>query len=224
MTEKRNKCSYCEIPGHNRRTCEKLKEHEKVFSKMNSKYIKLIVDDMVDKGITKGTLVEYIQAVGGKEEVTAMGLITEFQWQELFFRKPAKRWIRIHVIGNPTIKHGSYVFSVSTPWGFRDRLWRIKFPNHELKREWCSENKAFRYIPELKQLNSAEFSSIVSSSRIGGYWRVASSLPTSSSKLLATKEDRQCLDGSNNVKEWFETVGYFGGSRECKSVKLEDWK
>ena len=224
MERRQRRCSYCDTPGHNRRTCSDLKEHEKIYSTMNGKYIRLIVEDMTSLGIAQGTLVEYVQAIQGREEVTAMGFITGFLWDELFFRKPSKRWIKIQIIGNPTVKHGSYAFSLSTPYGSRDRLWRIRFLHHELRREWCAENRLFKYVPSLKQISSGEYDDIASSQRIGGYWRVASPLQSTFSRLLKTPEDRKCLEGENNVKEWFETIGFHGGSRECKTVNLEEWK
>ena len=223
MTKSQNKCSYCEIPGHNRRTCDELKKHSDIFSMMNKKYIKLVIEDLVSRGIAPGTLVEYVQAIDGKEEITAMGLVTEFLWEELFFRKPSKRWIKVHIVGNPTVKHGSYVFSVSTPWGWREKTWRIRFPHHELRREWSSDARIFTYMPELKKMTSGEYSSIISSSRIAGYWRVASPLPSSSVKIIGSS-DKSFLAGKNNVKEWFENIGFLGGERECKTIRTSEWK
>lgn len=222
MTNAQRKCSYCETPGHNRRTCELMREHVAIFRVMNSKYVKLVVNDLVNMGASRGALVEYVQAIDGQEKVTAMGLITDFQWDQLFFRKPGRRWIQVHILGDPNIEHGSYQYAANAPWKIK-YPWRIRFAHHELRREWCSDSRAFKYMPELKQVSSADYDKLVSSTHIGGYWRVASPVDATHSKLLNTKRARESVDGGANVEEWFSSINHHGGDKECRTVRTEEW-
>jgi len=193
---------------------------------MNSKFIQLVATDIHERGIAVGALVEYIQASQGKEEVSALGFITEFEWDALFFRKPGKRWIKVHILGQPKIETGSYgrAWHVGFAYGLPSPppVWKVRLANHELKREWCSERKVFRYVPELKKITEAEYSELTRS-RIGGYWRLASPVYTPISRLLHGYDVPTVFEGWQNVRDYFKTLSAVGGQRECRATNVEEW-
>jgi hypothetical protein len=221
------RCSYCRSTDHDRRTCAELKEHSAKFAQMNSKFIQLVSEDIHERGLAVGALVEYIQAAQGKEEATALGLITELEWDALFFRKPGKRWIKVHILGQPKIETGSYGhgWGVSTAFGLSipsPSVWKVRFANHELKREWCSERQVFRYMPELKKITEAEYGELAKS-RIGGYWRIASPVYAPISRLLRGYDAPTLFEGWQNVRDYFKTLSAVGGHRECRATNVEEW-
>jgi len=188
---------------------------------MNSKFIQLVTEDMHERGLSPGALVEYIQASHGKEETTALGLITELEWDALFFRKPGKRWVKVHILGQPKIETGSY----GRGWTFGGNApttWRVRFANHELRREWCSERQVFRYMPELKKITEAEYGELAKS-RIGGYWKLASPVYTPISRLLRGYDASTIFEGWQNVGDYFKTLSAVGGHRECRATNVEEW-
>ena len=127
---KERKCSYCREPGHDRRTCDVLMLHCAKFARVNRTFLHLIQDDLKERGIGAGALVEYVQMVDGKRKSTAIAVITNLNWDMLFFRRPGKRWIDARVLESSAVIKGSYGFTPSP-------IWHLRLPYHELQKEWC---------------------------------------------------------------------------------------
>jgi hypothetical protein len=153
--------------------------------------------------------VEYIQTVTGKKKTTALAIITQFNWEELFFRRPGRRWIEVHVLGEHSIVGGSYGY-------LRTKKWRIRFPRHELKKEWCDDGHRFKYRGELKKMSESQYLEAGAGSS-GGYWKVASPVRVSYAQLTKGRPLNFML-GWHGVKDHFSDLTHLGGQRECRAI------
>jgi len=206
---KARKCSYCIETGHDRRTCNDLSLDRAKFAKINRAYLQLVQDDIEEQGIGAGALVEYIQTQNGKKKTTALAIITQFSWKDLFFRKPGKRWIEVHVLGEHSVVGGSYGY-------IRGKRWRIRFPQHELKKEWCDDGHRFKYRGELKKMSESQYLELGAGAS-GGYWKVASPVRVSYAQLTKNRPF-DFMQGWYGVKEHFADLSQLGGQRECRSI------
>ena len=206
--KKVRRCSYCREPGHDRRKCNILLLHSAKFAKLNSKYLYLVQDDIEQKGIGPGALVEYIQVVHGKKKATALGIVTEFVWKDLFFRRPGMRWIKTHILDRSQVIGGAHLYGGSSAY--------IRLPHHELQKEWSSENSKLMYQERLKEITESEMLEM-SGPRYGGFWRLASPVRVSYSQLLKNRP-LDFMQGWYGVKDHFSDMTKAGGERECKSI------
>ena len=90
---KPRRCSYCRDEGHDRRTCAPLRRDKSKAAEVNRRFIDLVVDDMVERGIGPGALIEF--TIPNKEttenEPTPLAMVTGLHWEQLFYRKPGRR-------------------------------------------------------------------------------------------------------------------------------------
>ena len=203
------KCSYCREPGHDRRKCDILLLHSTKFARLNSRFLHLVQDDIEQKGIGPGALVEYIQVVNGKKKATMLAIVTEFVWRQLFFRRPGKRWIKVHILDKSQVSAGPYLHRGS-------QSAYIRLPHHELQKEWSSENSKLMYRETLREITESEMLEM-SGPRYGGYWRLASPVRVSYSQLLKNRPV-DFMHGWYGVKDHFSDLTKEGGVRECKSI------
>ena len=208
---KKRKCSYCRETGHDRRTCDTLVLHCAKFARLNSTFLHLVQDDLKDRGIGPGSLVEYIQMVDGKRKTTAIAVITRLNWDMLFFRRPGKRWINARVLESSAVIKGSYGFAPPDKW-------HLRLPYHELNKEWCGERQKFLYRKELKDIPNAEDSEISGAYGMsGGFWRLASAVRVSYSHLIKNRPI-DFMRGWYGVRDHFSDLTMQGGIRECKAI------
>jgi hypothetical protein len=78
---KNKSCSYCEYPGHTRRTCLELKHAKKVAVKECREFRRKVVDGLKQQGIGIGALVEY-----NTWNETKLAIVTSIQWDKLDHR------------------------------------------------------------------------------------------------------------------------------------------
>jgi len=208
---KERKCSYCREPGHDRRTCDVLMLHCAKFARVNRTFLHLIQDDLKERGIGPGALVEYVQMVDGKRKSTAIAVITNLNWDMLFFRRPGKRWIDARVLESSAVIKGSYGFTPSP-------MWHLRLPYHELHKEWCGDRQGFLYRKSLKDIPNAEDSEISGAYGMsGGFWRLASGVHVSYSHLIKNRSS-DFMRGWYGVKDHFSELTIEGGTRECKAI------
>jgi hypothetical protein len=169
------KCSYCREPGHDRRTCPPLKLDKSKAAETNRNFIELVVNDMVERGISPGALIEFGMPDKETDDNTPLAMITELHWEGLFYRKPGRRWVSISLL-------------TSSPGYHLDHIRRIRFPQHELVRNFDSSLGSYTYDPtSLKgvkdKTNRSSYAPYLSS----GDWQVVSPVSVTREKLISSQ-------------------------------------
>lgn len=182
-------CSYCRSAGHDRRTCKPLASDRAEAAEINRNFIELVIDDMVSQGIAPGTLVEF--QVGDKHK--GIGMITSLNWDGLFFRNSARRWVKVRMLG----ELGRW----QSPWS--EHRW-IKFSQHEIERQWCDEKNTYVYS---KVLAESEHPSTydMGGTYHRGKWKVVSPVTVTRESLLKT-QPLGFSSGWHGIKDFFKDL------------------
>ena len=188
-------CSYCREPGHDRRTCEPLSKDRAAAAEINRGFIDLVLDDMVNQGIAPGAIVEF--EIAGKPK--AMAMITSLNWDALFFRNSARRWVKVRMLGK--------LEKWDLPWS--ENRW-IKFSQHEIERRWCEESEAHVYEKALSR-GDQPCTYDISGRYRSGVWKVSSPVTVTKEALIKS----QPLGFSSG---WHGIVDFF------KELCIRSWR
>lgn len=193
---KPRRCSYCRDEGHDRRTCAPLRRDKSKAAEVNRRFVDLVVEDMVERGIGPGALIEF--TIPSKEttdgEPTPLAMVTDLHWEQLFYRKPGRRWVSIKMMnGVPNYHIGSTIR-------------RVKFPQHELDRTYDSKKGTYIYSEVLKphRTRSADRAADYSSYPFlsSGEWNVISPV-TISKEALVQSQPLGFYLGWNGIDDYF---------------------
>jgi len=138
------RCSYCALPGHDRRKCIELRDDKIGIVSTNRKWIHQIVRDMEANGVGEGTILKMNPRAFDETGRFAIAMVTGFNWHNLFVAYPTRSWIRVkYFAGNEEGLYGSkpwYNFGTSGHFSFKDCHQPKYFPKSMVKHAQLAED------------------------------------------------------------------------------------
>ena len=151
---KRRYCTYCDGAGHNRRTCEWLKDHKKTLLKKNILWRKSVVSILKKEGICVGSLISYDNENYFFGDVFPTNISTKgdlwmvirINWDAINFFESCDEAFSVSLMKRPSTKRNisleSLLYNNTDLYKSNDCVWKIisKGSTLNVPDKWLSED------------------------------------------------------------------------------------